>query len=150
MTPDPIYGSQCIFGFSFLVYILIFLCAFGGSLLGNCVIHVRLALFFWSCTCKVVVLGYFGLSSGAMIYSSHAHSMKTVAEFYNYYELNLIFIVIISADLFHIDNSIYYTYIVQDRKYVTAKSRVLHPEFRGRMVCSYLPDFMFPVWRYPI
>lgn len=26
--------------------------------------------------------------------------------------------------------------VTQDRKYVTMKSRVLHPEFRGRMVCS--------------
>jgi hypothetical protein len=26
--------------------------------------------------------------------------------------------------------------VSQDRNYVTMKSRVLHPEFRGRMVCS--------------
>ncbi|AQL03102.1 DNA topoisomerase type IA core [Zea mays] len=28
--------------------------------------------------------------------------------------------------------------VLQDRKYVTAKSRVLHPEFRGRMVSAFL------------
>ena len=98
---------------------------------------------FFGRVCKIVVghgcctwLFWPSSSHNAMIHRSHAYSRKTVAGFYNYTD--------------PIDNSVHYTRIVQDRKYVTAKSRVLHPEFRGRMVCSYIPDRMFPVWRDPI
>uniref|UniRef100_A0A452YIL5 Topo IA-type catalytic domain-containing protein n=1 Tax=Aegilops tauschii subsp. strangulata TaxID=200361 RepID=A0A452YIL5_AEGTS len=36
------------------------------------------------------------------------------------------------------DKSFCHTCAIQDRKYVTVKSRVLHPEFRGRMVSAFL------------
>nr|CAB3467797.1 unnamed protein product [Digitaria exilis] len=53
-----------------------------------------------------------------------------------------------STDLFHMDNSVYYTCVVQDRKYVTIKSRVLHPEFRGRMVSAFLLNHFSEVANY--
>uniref|UniRef100_A0A1J3JDE4 DNA topoisomerase n=1 Tax=Noccaea caerulescens TaxID=107243 RepID=A0A1J3JDE4_NOCCA len=38
--------------------------------------------------------------------------------------------------------------VLQDRKYVTIKSRVLHPEFRGRMVSAFLTNYFTEVTDY--